>query len=242
MNMRKINSLALALVLFSPVGIASLGAADNDLWIPVRSSKVRPDSPYPKLPAYKYTNDGWQFIFPDYPVDKNLISPKVGHGSGIVYNKKQNLDGFSLDVKIDELSNPGPGQWLGLAFSDSVSFPYWGGRGNAVQLMLQPASNGDLSFRVYTNVNGRQDRVHEQRCAGFRLWDSDSTIKLIVAQKGKDYVMTVNGEAVDYNFNELGKLFPDGKFYPVFSACSTAPADTRIKYTVLRMNGIKPVK
>jgi hypothetical protein len=242
MNMHKPNPLALALVLFSSVGIATHGAADNDLWIPIRSSKVRPDSPYPKLPAYKYTNDGWQFIFPDYPVDKNLISPKTGHGSGIVYNKKQNFNGFSLDIKIDELSNPGPNQWLGLAFSDSISFPYWGGRGNAVHLMFQPLANGDLWIRAYTNIDGVQARVFEHRYFGFRLWDADSTIKLVVAKKGKDHVMTVNGEAVDYNFRELGKILPDGGFYPVFSAYSMAPADAHIRYTILRMNGIKPAK
>ena len=236
------SSLLLFALPLLALPVPSSGATPDDLWIPVRSSKVASRAKYPLPPSYKYTDSGWQYIYPDYPPDKATTDAKTGFGSGIAHNKKLKLDGFAIDIKVDKLSNPGSEQWISLAFSDSINFPYWGADGNAVHLMLQPLGNGNLWLRVYTNYDNVQEKVFEHRFVDFKFWDVDATIRLVVAKKGKSHRVTINEMPVDYDFNEFWKILPGGRFYPIFAAYSMTPAHAEIKYTVLKINGVKPAK
>lgn len=237
MKKKKLVLFSLLLSVLLSALIMPANATGDDLWIPMRSSKVAAETQYPLLPTYKYTDDGWQCSFPDYP---SGISSTTAYGSGFLYNKKHVVDGFTIKLRIDEMTSPSTSNYVAFAFSDSVNFPFWGSNGNAAHVMFQPLADGSYWFRAYINKNGVQTKVAETRFTGVNIWDEGGIFTLSVAAEGSGYAMTVNGNKFTYPFNELPGILTDGQFYPVFCMYSNNVSAQEMQFTVLEINGVKP--
>lgn len=234
--MKKNFFISMLLVILLSMAVLPVNAAEDSLWIPMRSSKVAAETQYPLLPTYQTTADGWQCLFPVYPSD---VAATTAYGSGVVYNKKLTADGFTLKLRFDDITDPSTSNYVSFALCDSANFPFWGSNGNAVHVMFQPLADGSFWFRAYVNKDGAQTKVAETKYSDAKIWDNGGNFTLSVNKTDNGYKMTVNNNVFDYAFTELPGIIPDGKFYPVFCMYSNNLPAQKMKFTVLQLGSEK---
>lgn len=152
---------------------------------------------------------------------------------GVVYNEKVELDGFSVEISIDELPDTGTDTWFSVDFLQKPQLFQVGdfasnkGIVNLVRFLGGKFENYGPSAWANAGTDAND---------AFKL-EEGGKLTVSVAKKGGKYYLTVNGVESATGYDLTG-IADDGKAYLVISASmKDSNADNGFVYTITKLNG-----
>lgn len=153
---------------------------------------------------------------------------------GVAYGEKIDLDGFSVEMTIDQLPNTGDDCWLSVDFLQKSELFQVGsplGDDNQGIVNLLRWKNSTLENYGSVNFAGIGNDTND----AFSLKEGD-TLTVQVNKKDGKYVLTVNGVESAYSYDLTG-IADDGKAYLVIGASMIDSQADGFKYTITKING-----
>lgn len=176
----------------------------------------------------KETTDGIQVSHGGYYVDG------INWG-GVAYNDKVTLDGFSVELRVDKLPTTGTDTWFSVGFMSKPQL---------FQVGANYAKNKGISNLIrwidaspYVQSYGPDEwkAIVNDKSSAFAIKEG-STLKVSVAKKDGNYVLTVNDVELTSKYNPAS-FAADGTAYLVISCSMKDSPKDGFVYTITKMNG-----
>ncbi|MGM9624096.1 MAG: hypothetical protein ACI3XM_00180 [Eubacteriales bacterium] len=179
-------------------------------------------------------------------VENTMDGVKVTHGGyyidgvnwgGVAYNTPVKLDGFSVEIRIDEIPDfeTGDDAWFAVCFLSKPELFRVGaydsnpGISNLLRFTHETPTFQEFGPDSFSCVNQTPDDA--------LAMSKGSTVTVSVAETSEDtYVLTVNGVEMPTEY-DLADIAPNGEAYLVISASYINSNPDAFKYTILSVNG-----
>lgn len=174
------------------------------------------------------TEDGIQVSHGGYYVDG------VNWG-GVAYNEAVELDGFEIEIRIDQLPDTGTDTWFSVGFMQKPQlFQVGDNYANNKGISNLIRWYGDAPHVESYGPDGWSSIANDADAA-FGLKEGEN-LTVSVADKDGKYVLTINGVELTSEY-DLSSICPDGTAYCVIGASMIDSQKDGFQYTILSING-----
>ncbi|MCI8387934.1 MAG: hypothetical protein HFE63_05650 [Clostridiales bacterium] len=157
---------------------------------------------------------------------------------GIASKDVYDLDGFSIEFRVDKIPNTGTDTWMSFSFLQNADSFYTGGdfsKNLGIQnLVRYRGNNNDDPYLDNRGPNG-WDTIATDNNAAFGIKEGD-TVTVSLAKKGDKYRITINGVESSAEY-DMSKVAPDGKAHFVLMASMKDSPKDGFQFTITKING-----